>query len=74
MIHRRMWDKAQSLVAADSLAAWREANVLPNGQRRKRHRPYVIPPRAHAMVDALGKGDVEIVASLIRDWDILVSP
>jgi poly(3-hydroxybutyrate) depolymerase len=64
-----MWNKAQTLIAADSLAAWREANTLANGKRRKHHKPYVISARAQAMVEALRANDADVTASLIRDWE-----
>lgn len=69
-----MWNKAQALIHADCHASWRQANILPNGRPRKRHRPYSVSPRAQAMVDALGKGDADLVAALIRDWGTLNDP
>jgi hypothetical protein len=52
------WEKkAHKLIAELCLASWRQANVLPNGKRRKRHVPYSRPVTAQALVDALGKND-----------------
>lgn len=69
-----MWNKAQNLIAVDALDAWRKANILPSGKRRKRHRPYSVSPRAQQMVAALATGDEEMVSTLILDWDRLVNP
>lgn len=49
--------KAQRLIAQYSLASYREANVLPNGRKRRRHVPYSIPEIARALVAALNRDD-----------------
>lgn len=60
MLTKAMWDRAQALIAADALQAYRETN-----RGRKRHKPYRLPARSADLVDALGTGDVERVAAIM---------
>jgi hypothetical protein len=50
-------EKAHRLVAAECLAAWRHANLLPSGKRRARHVPYSVPTSAARLVELLGRKD-----------------
>ena len=50
-------DKAQRLIGEHCAGAYRQANLLPNGRKRKRHVPYSVPPVAAALVAALGADD-----------------
>lgn len=53
-----MWQhKAERLIAEHAMAAYKAANILPNGQKRKRHVPYRLPEIAEALVAALGAND-----------------
>ena len=61
MILPRMVEKAHKLIAADALAAYRQANP----QGAKRHKPYSIPDRSRDLVAALGKGDASAVAAIM---------
>ena len=60
-----MWRKAMRVIHEDCHAAWQEENILPNGRKRKKHRPYSVPARAAALVKALGKDDAEAVSALL---------
>jgi hypothetical protein len=54
----RTWhDKAKEIIARHSLESYRQANILPNGQKRKRHVPYSIPEIATSLVNALNTND-----------------
>ena len=50
-------DKAKEIIGRYSLESYRRANVLPNGQKRKRHVPYSVPEIATALVAALSADD-----------------
>lgn len=69
MITQVMWNKAQRLIATDAEQSHRSMGCCYPGATRKRHKPYTISGRAHAMVEALGKGDVDVVGNLILTWD-----
>lgn len=49
--------KANRLIQAMSFKAWHDANHDKRGRRYKRHRPYVIPAEAEALVECLGMHD-----------------
>lgn len=52
------WErKAHAIIARLSMDAWRTANTLANGRRRKRHVPYTVPDIVRQLVDALGRAD-----------------
>ena len=50
-------DKAKRVIAEYSLQSYRQANILPNGRKRRSHVPYSIPDIARALIDALNKDD-----------------
>ena len=50
-------DKAKEIIGRYSLESYRQANVLPNGQKRKRHVPYSVPEIATALAAALSADD-----------------
>ena len=54
----RTWrNKAEGIISRYSLESYRQANILQNGQKRKRHVPYSIPEIATALVEALAHDD-----------------
>lgn len=50
-------DKAKEMIGRYSLDSYRQANALPNGQKRRRHVPYNIPEIATALIGALDRND-----------------
>jgi hypothetical protein len=50
-------DKAHVLITKYSIASYRQANILPNGKRRKHHVSYSIPLIARSLVTALDHND-----------------
>lgn len=67
-----MWQaKAQQIIAALCLAAYRQANYLPNGRKRAKHVPYVVPAEARALVDCLNRDD-EIGAKSLMMHDYTI--
>jgi hypothetical protein len=56
--------KAQRLIAEHCAIAYRQANILPNGRKRKQHVPYSVPPIAAALVAALNADDEHEVKRL----------
>lgn len=55
--HLTLWEqRAQHVISALSLAAWRETNAH-RGVKRKQSKPYVIPALASDLVQALGIHD-----------------
>jgi hypothetical protein len=50
-------DKAASIISNLCTESYRQANLLPNGTWRKKHRPYTVPPLAQQLVDILGLHD-----------------
>jgi hypothetical protein len=50
-------DKAHKVIGEYSLAAYRQANILPNGRKRRQHVPYHIPEIASSLIAALGADD-----------------
>ena len=64
-IHQLMWDKAQSLMAADCLAAYKKVNPNHNPHGKRRARPYVTPQRCVDLAAALGENDAEKVAAIM---------
>lgn len=71
MIHKAMNDRAHALIAKDAETSHRANGCCYPGAKRKRHKPYTIPPRAAQMVTLLGKGDANGVAALIHVWNDL---
>jgi hypothetical protein len=65
VIHQSMWDKAQSLMAADCLAAYRKANPRHNAHGKRRARSYVTPQRCIDLAKALGENNAERVAAIM---------
>jgi hypothetical protein len=65
MIHQAMWDKAQSLMAADCLAAYKKANPNHNPHGKRRAKPYSVPQRSTDLAAALGENDAEKVAAIM---------
>lgn len=55
-ISLKMWHKAESLIAADCLAAHRS---------KRRNRPYAVPQRCIDLTAAMGKNDAETVAAIM---------
>lgn len=51
--------KANKIIGEMCLAAWRKANIKPNGQRYKKSRPYAVPADAAFLVECLGSHDHE---------------
>jgi hypothetical protein len=49
--------KAQEIIDAHCRAAWRQANIKPNGTTRRRHVPYRVPDIAAALVECLNRDD-----------------
>jgi hypothetical protein len=60
-----MWDKAQSLIAADCLAAYKAANPNRNSHGKRRAKPYSVPQRSADLAAALGENNAEKVASIM---------
>lgn len=59
--------KAHEVIARECWEAYRAANILPDGSKRKRYVPYTVPPIARALIDCLNAGDeVGAKALLIR--------
>lgn len=71
LITSQMVDKAQRLIASDATTAHRANGCCYPGAKRKRHKPYALPGRATAMLEALDSGDPERVAALLLTWDRL---
>lgn len=65
MIPDAMHDKAQSVIADLCAQSYREANTMPDGRRRKRHRAYSVPAIASALVNAIGRADREAVSAIL---------
>lgn len=56
--------KAEKIIAAECLSAYREAGNKPG----KKHNPYRVPPLASALVDALNKNDENEAKRLFVIW------
>jgi hypothetical protein len=52
-------DKANQIIADMSADAYRAANIMKNGRKRKHHVPYTLPETALALVECLGTNDEE---------------
>jgi hypothetical protein len=65
MIHQLMWNKAQSLIAADCLTAYKKANPNHNPHGKRRAKPYATPQRCIDLATALGSNDAEKVAAIM---------
>ena len=64
-----MWrNKVNQVILALCAEAYKKANILPNGQKRKRHVPYVVPELAQELVKALGEDNEEKCKSLML-WE-----
>ncbi len=46
-------------------AEYLRANLLPNGQMRKKHVPYTVPDEAKALIDCLNKNDEHQAKTLL---------
>lgn len=55
-ISLEMWHKAESLIAADCLSAYRA---------KRRNKPYSVPQRCHDLAAAMGRNDAEAVAAIM---------
>lgn len=60
-----MLHKAESLIAADSLAAYKQANLRHNPHGKRRAKPYTVPQRSQDLTAAIGAGDAEQVAAIM---------
>ena len=63
-------DKANAMVAAECLASYRAANILPNGRLRKRHVPYRVPELSEALIQALNANNEHEVKRLFLVADL----
>lgn len=52
-------EKANKLIEKMSFDAYKKANILPSGQKRKKHVPYSIPFHAEQLVECLKDNDEE---------------
>ena len=48
---------AERMIAREALARYLDANTLPGGRRRSKHRPYTLPEWVYSLVDAMGRDD-----------------
>jgi hypothetical protein len=60
--------KAHKIIEQLSRESYEAANRLPNGQWRKRHRPYAIPEAARELIKCLDANDEHRAKSLMM-WD-----
>ena len=60
-----MLQKAESLIAADSLDAYRRANPRHNPHGKHRAKPYRLSQRSQDLATAIGSGDPEQVAAIM---------
>lgn len=59
------WEKkAHRIIGALCRASYEQANRLPDGSLRKKHRPYARPEVAQRLVECLGKRDEETAKSI----------
>jgi len=67
-----MWrEKAHRIIAALCRQSYEQANRLPNGMLRKRHKPYSVPEVAQRLVDCLGRDDEATAKSIFMyDYDV----
>lgn len=49
--------KAHEIIAELCTASYRQANFLPNGNKRKKHVPYSVPALAQELVKCLNEND-----------------
>lgn len=64
-------NKAKQIISDLSLAAWRQANVKPDGTRRKRHVPYSVPAMAQALVLCLNQNNERQAKALFHVHSVL---
>ena len=64
-ISTEMLRKAEGLIAADSLTAYKQANPRHNPHSMRRARPYAIPQRSQDLAAALAADDAEQVAAIM---------
>ena len=50
-------DKARDIIARVCRESYRQANIMPNGKKRRNHVPYSIPEIATALIAALDADD-----------------
>lgn len=60
-----MLHKAESLIAADSLDAYRRANPRHNPHGKRRAKPYRLSQRSQDLITAISGGDTEQVAAIM---------
>lgn len=58
--------KAENVIAALSLEAYRAANVKANGTKRKKHVPYTIPEDAQTLANCLKTNDEETAKAIFQ--------
>lgn len=61
-------NKVNQVILSLCADAYKKANILPNGQKRKRHVPYSVPELAQELVKALGEDNEEKCKSLMM-WE-----
>jgi hypothetical protein len=64
-IQTEMLHKAQSLIASDCMAAYRQANSRHNPLGKRRAKPYTVPQRSQDLAAAIGAGNAEQVAAIM---------
>ena len=58
-------DKVHKVINALCRQSYLKANMLPNGQLRKRHVPYTVPQEAQDLIKCLNSNDEVAAKSLI---------
>ena len=64
-ISTEMLRKAESLIAADSLAAYKQANSRHNPHGKRRAKPYTIPQRSQDLAAAIAADDAEQISAIM---------
>ena len=58
-------ERAKTVVGKLCKEEFARVNTKKNGQRYKKHRPYVIPETAQSIINALNSNDEELTKALI---------
>lgn len=64
-ISLEMLHKAQSLIASDCMASYRQANSRHNPHGKRRAKPYTVPQRSQDLAAAICAGNAEQVAAIM---------
>jgi hypothetical protein len=69
-MNMKPWEeKANRLIASACYQSYVKANTMKNGERYKKHVPYIVPQIAENLIACLNKNDEETAKAIFLSYD-----